>query len=247
MPQEDARPLVISLTRACIARGVVTIPFQRRPEFMIGALSAVDGHGQVLTLTVHEDATISGLRPLFTKQDLQPNDDLVLTRNADGTYALMLSKKPRFARKSPPAPDTPAKPKPKAQVAPQPQRLSVTELLHQQTPERGVPQRRVMFPRDEPTGPTAEQNNTPAPEVPPITYTQAPAQVAPMPARHAVRERVVLPADWQEEKDEDAFAPEPAWRQAFNTFADRVWEFLNPDQVHKEQKNTTRKGPDKTE
>ena len=232
MPQDDTRPLVISLTRACLGRGVITIPFQRRTEFTIGPFTATDANGQALELTVHEDASLSGLRPLFTNQDLQPNDELVLTRSADGMYTLMLEKKPRYARKSPPPALVTPRAKPKERVAPQPQRMSVVDLLSQQPLEHGIPQGRVSFPRDEPPIPTTALKVTPGTELPSITYMRAPAQAMPVTPRHEARERHVLPPDGEEEVSEDEFTPEPAWHQAFTSFMARVREFLNPDQVH---------------
>ena len=215
LPQDDTRPLVISLTRACIGRGIITIPFQRRTEFIIGTFAATDTHGRTFELTIHEDASLSGLRPLFTNQDLQPNDELVLTRSIDGTYTVLLDKKPRYARKSPPAPTAPPRPKPKERVTPQVQRTSNVDPLGQQPPERGAPQRRVTFPLNELPVPTAALNVTPGTELPSVTYRQTPAQGIPVTARPEPPKRYAPASDEQEDAYEDDFMPEPAWRQAF--------------------------------
>jgi hypothetical protein len=232
MLQEDAKPLVINLTRACLARGVITIPFQRRTEFDIGTFAAVDAHGGLFQLTVHEDATISGLLPLFTNQDLQPNDDLVLSRNADDMFMVIISKKPRLARKAPP----PA-PRPKPKAAPEAQRKAVTDLLGQES-VYGAPQGRVVFPHDEHHVSPSERKTTLAPEVPWVKYTQVPAQVTTTLRQHE-RERVVEAPGHQEELLPDAFAPEPAWRLVFSRVTARIRTLLNPDKVHHDREDTT--------
>lgn len=244
--------MVINLTRACLMRGVVTIPYQRRTEFRVGTFTAVDAHNGLFQLTVNEDATISGLQPFFASQDLQPNDDLVLSRNDDDMFMLMVRKKPRFARKpSPPAAKPELRPKRKEKAEPSEENPESKNPAVQE-PSPRIPQGHVLFPnnepvlkRDEPAVPPAEQQTTPPPESPPVTKEQNPPLLTPDVVR-SIRTRDTRPAGWNAGADEedDLLEPEPGWRQAFGAFTGRVQRLFGSRSARKEPEERAEKDLD---